>query len=85
VKRQLIAPYYPQQNRVVERKNGTVVGAARSMLKAKKLPNWFWGEAVLAAVYILNKTPTKSVEGTTPFELWYGKKLTVQNLRTFGL
>jgi hypothetical protein len=55
------------------------------MLKAKKLPNWFWGEAVLAAVYILNKTPTKSVEGTTPFELWYGKKLTVQNLRTFGL
>jgi hypothetical protein len=35
-------------------------------------------------VYILNRTPTKSVEGATPFEMWYGKKPTVQHLRTFG-
>jgi hypothetical protein len=35
-------------------------------------------------VYILNRTPTKGVEGATPFELWYGKKPTVQHLRTFG-
>jgi IS30 family transposase len=41
VRRQLTAPYSPQQNGVVERRNGTVVGASRSMLKAKKLPNWF--------------------------------------------
>jgi IS30 family transposase len=46
VQHQLTVPYSPQQNGVVECHNSTVVGAARSMLKAKGLPNWFWGEAV---------------------------------------
>ena len=32
------APYTPQQNGVVERRNQTVVGMARSMMKAKKMP-----------------------------------------------
>jgi hypothetical protein len=54
------------------------------MLKAKGLPNWLWGEAVMTAVYILNRTPTRSVEGATPFELWFGKKHVVQHLHTFG-
>jgi transposase InsO family protein len=35
VQRQLTAPYSPQQNRVVERRNQTVVGMARSMMMAK--------------------------------------------------
>ena len=39
----LTAPYSPQQNGVVERRNQTVVGMARSMLKAKKMPAVFWG------------------------------------------
>jgi transposase InsO family protein len=42
VRRQLTAPYSPQQNGVVERRNGTVVATARSMLKAKGLSGWFW-------------------------------------------
>jgi hypothetical protein len=46
----------------------------RSMLKAKGLLGWFWGEAVNTAVHILNRCPTKSVTGMTPFEAWYGKK-----------
>jgi transposase InsO family protein len=38
VERHLTAPYSPQQNGVVERRNQTVVGMARSMLKAKRMP-----------------------------------------------
>jgi hypothetical protein len=41
VHHQHTAPYSPQQNSMVERQNGTVVAAARSMLKAKGLPSWF--------------------------------------------
>ena len=43
VRRELTAPYTPQQNGVVERRNQTVMGTARSMLKAKALPGVFWG------------------------------------------
>jgi hypothetical protein len=54
------------------------------MLKAKNMPNCLWDEAVLAAVYVLNRMSTRSVEGATPFEVWYGKKPTVHHLHTFG-
>lgn len=57
---------------------------ARSMLKAKKMPAAFWGEAGSTAVFILNCSPTKSLKGMTPFEAWHGRKLDVSFLRTFG-
>ena len=65
--RELTAPYTPQQNGVAERKNRTVVEMARSMLKAKELPDQFWGEAVATAVYLLNISPTKAVQNKTPY------------------
>ncbi|RVW63781.1 Retrovirus-related Pol polyprotein from transposon TNT 1-94 [Vitis vinifera] len=46
IKRHLTAPYSPQQNGVVERRNQTVVGMARSLLKSMGVPGEFWGEAV---------------------------------------
>jgi transposase InsO family protein len=81
VKRQLTAPYSPQQNGVVERRNQTVVAAARSMLKAANVPAYFWGEAVVAAIYVLNRSPTKSLDGVTPYEAWHGRRPTVEHLR----
>jgi hypothetical protein len=54
------------------------------MLKAKGLPGWLWGEAVNAAVYVLNRCLTKSVDGMTPFEAWHRRKPVVHHLRTFG-
>jgi hypothetical protein len=77
-------PYSPQQNGVVERRNQTVVKMARCMMKSKGVPSRFWGEAVTTAVYLLNRSPTKSVQGRTPYEAWFGKKPSVQHLKTFG-
>lgn len=71
-------------NGVVECRNQTVVGAARSMLKAKELPGRFWGETVTTAVYILNRTTTKGTGGKTPYELMNGTTPAVHHLRTFG-
>jgi hypothetical protein len=51
-----------------------VVAITRSMLKAKGLPGWFWGEAVSIAIYVMNRCPTKSVDSMTPFEAWHEKK-----------
>ena len=48
------------------------------------MPGKFWGEAVKAAIYLLNRSPTKSLNGRTPFEAWFGRKPSVRHLRTFG-
>nr|GFC29516.1 retrovirus-related Pol polyprotein from transposon TNT 1-94 [Tanacetum cinerariifolium] len=68
IKRQLTAPYTPEQNGVAERKNRTVIEMARSMLKMKGMPDSFWAEAVAVAVQILNISPTKAVWNRTPYE-----------------
>eukprot|EP00253_Pinus_taeda_P022060 PITA_22060 len=46
IQKQFTARYTPQQNGVAERKNRTIMDMARSMLKAKHLPNDYWAEAV---------------------------------------
>jgi transposase InsO family protein len=50
----LTVPYSPQQNRVAERKNRTILDMVRSMLKSKNMPKEFWAEAVRCAVYLQN-------------------------------
>ena len=71
VKHYTTTPYTPQQNGVVERRNRTVVEMARCLLKSKGVPGEFWGEAVTTAVYLLNRAPTSSLRGKTPYEAWY--------------
>ncbi|KAL4317940.1 hypothetical protein GQ457_18G004620 [Hibiscus cannabinus] len=70
LRRELTAPYTPEQNGVAERKNRTVVEMERSMLRAKGLPNQLWAEAVATAVYLLNLSPTRAVLNQTPYEAW---------------
>jgi transposase InsO family protein len=84
IKRQLPIAYTPQQNRVAERKNRTVVEMARSMLQTKGLSNSFWGDAVATSVYILNRCPTSALDMMTPYKAWYEKNPNVNHFRVFG-
>ena len=84
IKKQLTAPYTPQQNGVVERKNRIVMGLVRSMLKEKELPLELWGEAISTSLYVLNWSSTKGVKGKTPYEKWNKRKPNVSHLRIFG-
>ena len=77
-------PYTPQQNGVSERLNRTLVECVRTMLADSKLPHRFWAEALSTTVYLRNRSPTKALEGTTPFEAWNGSKPDVSNLCIFG-
>ena len=61
-------PYMPQHNGVAERRNRTLLDMVRSMMSKAGLPKSFWGYALETAVYILNRVPSKSVEGT-PYEI----------------
>lgn len=76
-------PYTPQHNGVVERKNRTIMNMVRSMLKCKKLPKFLWGEAMSTTVYILNRSPTKRLEETTPEETWTGSRPSDAHFKVF--
>ncbi|RVW83003.1 hypothetical protein CK203_042428 [Vitis vinifera] len=68
---QLTAPYNPQQNGVVERKNRTILKMTRCLLHEKDLPKKFWAETASRAVYFLNILLTKALKKQTPFEVWF--------------
>lgn len=76
-------PYTPQLNGTAERLNRTILDKARAMILESKLDKEMWGEAVLAATYVLNRSPKANKE-TTPFELWFNRKPNLKNLRIFG-
>ena len=43
------------------------------------MPGRFWGEAVMTAVYLFNRSPTRSLDGKMPYEAWYNKKPAVHH------
>ncbi|GJU03211.1 putative ribonuclease H-like domain-containing protein [Tanacetum coccineum] len=45
----------PQQNGVAEKRNKTLIKAARTMLADSKLPTTFWAKAVNTACYVQNR------------------------------
>ncbi|GJX51621.1 putative ribonuclease H-like domain-containing protein, partial [Tanacetum coccineum] len=74
----------PQQNRVTERKNRTLIEAARTMLADSKLPTMFWTEAVRTACYVLNRVLVTSPHNKTPYALLTGNIPSVSHFKPFG-
>nr|GEV95589.1 ribonuclease H-like domain-containing protein [Tanacetum cinerariifolium] len=74
----------PQQNRVTERKNQTLIEATRSMLADSKLPTMFWTEAVSTACYVLNRVSITIPHNNTSYELLSGKVPNIRHLKPFG-
>ncbi|GJY48603.1 putative ribonuclease H-like domain-containing protein [Tanacetum coccineum] len=74
----------PQQNGVAERKNRTLIEAARTMLADSLLPTTFWAEAVSTACYVLNRVRVTKPQNKTPYELLFGQKPIISYIRPFG-
>jgi hypothetical protein len=54
------------------------------MLHRARLPASFWDEAALNAVHVRNRCPTRAVDGKTPYEVWTGRKPSIEGFRVFG-
>nr|GFA04336.1 hypothetical protein [Tanacetum cinerariifolium] len=74
----------PQQNGVVERKNRTLVEAARTMLIFSHAPLFLWAEAIATACYTQNRSIIHRRFNKTPYELIQGRKLDISYLHVFG-
>lgn len=83
IKHETTVPYSPQQNGLSERVNRTIVEKARCMLMDANLSKQFWGEAVCAAVNVINVLPNAATK-RAPNEIWYNKKCDLSNFRIFG-
>jgi transposase InsO family protein len=55
IKYEFSVPYTPQQNGVVERKNRTLIEAAREMLDEYKTPDNYWTEAINTTYHAINR------------------------------
>ncbi|GKC57424.1 putative ribonuclease H-like domain-containing protein [Tanacetum coccineum] len=73
----------PQQNRVAERRNRTLIEATRTMLADSKLPTTFWAEAVNTACYVQNRVLVVKPHNKTPYELFHGRTPTLSFMRPF--
>ncbi|GJZ69142.1 putative ribonuclease H-like domain-containing protein [Tanacetum coccineum] len=82
--RQFSVARTPQQNGVAERRNRTLIEAARTMLADSKLPTTFWAEAVNTACYVQNRVLVVKPHNKTPYELFHGRTPTLSFMRPFG-
>nr|GEZ35666.1 ribonuclease H-like domain-containing protein [Tanacetum cinerariifolium] len=71
-------------NGIAERKNKTLIEAARTMLVDSKLPTTFWAEVVNTACYVLNKALVIKPHNKTPYELIFGRSPLIDFITPFG-
>jgi transposase InsO family protein len=84
IQRQHTVRNRPQQNGVAERANRTIEEGVISMLYESGMPSSFWGEAMASFIHVSNRVTTSSLQGSTPYEAFYGSKPDLSHLRVWG-
>nr|GEY84033.1 hypothetical protein [Tanacetum cinerariifolium] len=84
ITQQFSAARMPQQNGVVERRNRTLVEAARTMLIFANLPSFLWAEAIATACFTQNRSIIHKGFDKTPYEIMNKRKPNIKLFRVFG-
>ncbi|KAK1693594.1 hypothetical protein QYE76_010291 [Lolium multiflorum] len=84
IQHQYSMPYTPQQNGVAERKNRTLIEAARTMMMEYKSNYNFWAEAISTACHATNRLYFRKGLEKTPYEILTGNKPNVSYFMVFG-
>ncbi|GJS21231.1 putative ribonuclease H-like domain-containing protein, partial [Tanacetum coccineum] len=71
-------------NGVAEKRNRTLIKAARTMLVNSNLPTTFWAEVVNTACYVLNRVLVIKPHNKTPYELIHGRAPLIDFMKSFG-
>jgi hypothetical protein len=73
-----------QQNGIAERKHRHIVKVGLSLLAQAHMSLKYWDEAFLAATFLINHTPSKLINYTSPLEQLFKVKPNYSSLRIFG-
>nr|GEX19323.1 retrovirus-related Pol polyprotein from transposon TNT 1-94 [Tanacetum cinerariifolium] len=84
IKREYSVAKTPQQIRVAEKRNGTLIEVARTMLADSKLLTTFWAKAINTACYMQNRVLVVKPHFKTPYELFKGRTPAFSFMRPFG-
>ncbi|GKB52120.1 retrovirus-related pol polyprotein from transposon TNT 1-94 [Tanacetum coccineum] len=84
IARHLTVAGTPQQNGLAERMNRTLLNKVRCLLIQSGLPDSFWAEATVTTTYLINRSPSTTLEKKTPMDLWSGHPANYEMLRIFG-
>ncbi|GJU85596.1 retrovirus-related pol polyprotein from transposon TNT 1-94 [Tanacetum coccineum] len=84
IEHQTSTPQTPEQNGIVERRNCTLVEAARIMLSTSKLPLFFWAEAIATACYTQNRSIIIPTHEKMTYHIINDRKPTIKHLHNFG-
>nr|GFB16933.1 hypothetical protein [Tanacetum cinerariifolium] len=84
IRREFSVARTPQQNGVAERRNRTLIKAAKTMLADSKLPTTFWAEAVNTTCYVQNRVLVVKPYNKTFYELFRGRTPALSFMRPFG-
>nr|GEX70381.1 hypothetical protein [Tanacetum cinerariifolium] len=84
IKKEFTVPRTPQQNGITERKNRTLIEAARTMLADLLLLILFWAEVVNTACYVQNRVLLTKPQNKTLYELLHGRTPSIGFMRPFG-
>ncbi|KAA0045569.1 putative retroelement pol polyprotein [Cucumis melo var. makuwa] len=84
ISKHIIVAYTPQQNKVAERMNRTLMERVKCMILEAKISEHFWAEALAIATYTVNRSLCVSIDAKTPEERWTGATHKLSNLKLFG-
>lgn len=77
-------PHTPQQNGVVERKHKHLLEVSRALFFQSGLGKCYWGECVLTAAHIINRTPSRVLNHSSPYKVLFKKKVNLNDMKSFG-
>ena len=83
--RELTVHDSPPQNGTAERGMRTRAERVRALLLASGLPRFLWEEAMRHTTWLQNRTPTRALNGKTPFEVKHNEKPHLGGIQEFGV